>query len=547
MLATMLTALGTLMLAAGPVPHRDDYPKNPNIDIEHYRFALEVTDADDVLHGEAEVTARILAGGDTVLRLDLASVTTEREGKGMTVTGAWAGDTPLAFRHAGDELLVRLARPTVAGERLRLRVAYHGRPAEALRIGPNRHGDRTFFSDNWPNRARHWLPTVDHPYDKATSEMVVTAPAHYQVVSNGLLVEERDLGDGRRLTHWRQSVPIATWLYALGVAEFAVEHRGRCEGVPIETWVAWQDRDAGFHDFAEPTCDVLAYFGRRVGPFAYERLANIVSPSVGGGMEAATAIFYGERSVTGTRAVNWQNVIIHELAHQWFGNAVTEADWDDVWLSEGFATYFTLLYREHARGRDDFVAGLRESRDRIRTFYAERPDYRVVHENLTDMAQVTTAMTYQKGAWTLHMLRTRVGDEAFWRGIQAYYREFMNQNATTADFRRVMEEASGQPLGAFLQQWLEQGGVPALTVAWRHDAAAGEAVLTVTESPSAHPFRLPVEVDLVAADGTRVRATVEVGPGAPGVRRVPMATPPVAVEVDPETRLLATWTVVTPE
>ncbi|MCA9721588.1 MAG: M1 family peptidase, partial [Gemmatimonadetes bacterium] len=150
-------------------------------------------------------------------------------------------------------------------------------------------------------------------------------------------------------------VPIATWLYALGVAEFAVDHRPDCVGVPIQTWVYQQDREAGFHDFAEPTCDVLEFFSSRIGPYSYEKVANVVAPTVGGGMEAATAIFYGERSVSGTRAVTWQNVIVHELAHQWFGNAVTEADWDDVWLSEGFATYFTLLYREHARGRDDFV------------------------------------------------------------------------------------------------------------------------------------------------------------------------------------------------
>ena len=153
-------------------------------------------------------------------------------------------------------------------------------------------------------------------------------------------------------------------------------------------------------------------------------------------------------------------MIVHEIAHQWFGNAVTEGDWDDVWLSEGFATYFTHLFVEHAEGRDAFVAGLRADRDQIRAFDLKNPGYRIVHDNLADMKQVTTgAGTYQKGAWTLHMLRGVVGDEAFWSGIREYYRLYRDKNASTADFRRVMEEASGSDLGWFFDQWLTRGGM----------------------------------------------------------------------------------------
>ncbi len=142
------------------------------------------------------------------------------------------------------------------------------------------------------------------------------------------------------------------------------------------------------------------------------------SNSVSGGMEAASAIFYSEGSVTGDRSVRWRNVVIHEIAHQWFGNAVTEYDWDDVWLSEGFATYFTLLFIEHHYGRDEFLSGLEASRQRVLEFDKEHPDYRIVHDNLDDMSKVTTGQIYQKGAWVLHMLRGIVGDEAFWAGIR---------------------------------------------------------------------------------------------------------------------------------
>ncbi len=133
-------------------------------------------------------------------------------------------------------------------------------PADGLKIGPTKYGDRSFFNENWPNRARHWLPTVDHPYDKATSEFIVTAPVKYKVVSNGLLQEESQINKEFKLTHWKQSVPVSCWLFVLGVAEFAVQQVGEFDGKSIETWVYPKDREAGFHDFANPTKQVLQFY-----------------------------------------------------------------------------------------------------------------------------------------------------------------------------------------------------------------------------------------------------------------------------------------------
>jgi aminopeptidase N len=340
-------------------------------------------------------------------------------------------------------------------------------------------------------------------------------------------------------------VPIATWLYVLGVARFAVEHLEPVRGVPIQTWVYAQDRDAGFFDFAVPTRQVMEFYSDYVGPYAYEKLANVQSNSVGGGMEAATAIFYDDDSVTGDRSVRWRNVVIHEIAHQWFGNAVTEADWNDVWLSEGFATYFTLLFREHAYGRDDFVAGLRDSRNRVLTFDNANPTYRVVHENLDDMSRVTTGQTYQKGGWTLHMLRGLVGDEAFWSGIQRYYQQHMNANATTDDFRRAMEAAAGQDLRWFFSQWLERGGHPELDVTWSWQPDGQRVQLGITQTQAgaaARPFRVPLDVELRFAEGpsTRHRITVE---QASSEFVLESAREPVEIVIDPNVWLLGTATV----
>src|SRR5690606_39142041 len=240
-------------------------------------------------------------------------------------------------------------------------------------------------------------------------------------------------------------------LMSLAVAPYAVDHFGSYKGIALSSWVYPQERDSGYEAFSAHTRSILEFFSDRIGPYAYEKLAHVQANGVGGGMELASSIFYGYPETGPSR-----QLIAHEMAPQWFGNAVTESDWDDVWLSEGFATYYTLLFRNHAYGRDDFVAGLKDARRRVVDFYNERPDYRVIHDNLDDMSQVTSGMTYQKGAWVLHMLREKLGAETYDRGVRNYYREYRDANVTTADFRRFMEEASGQDLSKFFDQWLYQ-------------------------------------------------------------------------------------------
>jgi aminopeptidase N len=546
-----------------PLSFADNYPRQPGIDVQHYVFELTLSDETDEIVGKTTVEIRFVANGVTEIELDLTGTTEDpangavagvhagtppgesapqaptSQAPGMTVTGVFAGDEMLAFSHSGNRLRIPLPAPSVAGEMRRFTIEYRGVPATGLIIGDTKYGDRSFFSDNWPNKARNWLPTVDHPYDKATSEMIVTAPSHYQVISNGLLIEETDLPGGVRLTHWKQSVPIATWLYVLGAARFAVQYVDEYEGRSIQTWVYAQDRDAGFYDFAIPTKQVLEFYGDYVGPFSYEKLANVQSNSVGGGMEAATAIFYGDNSVTGDRSVRWRNVVIHEIAHQWFGNAVTESDWDDVWLSEGFATYFTSLFIEHAYGRDEFVQQMNNAKQRVYSFYADRPEYRIVHDNLSDMSQVTTGMQYQKGAWVLHMLRHMVGDELFWEGIRQYYGEYQDKNATTADFQRVMEEVSGMEIGWFLQQWLQQGGNPRYQGGWSYDPGSGELTVELDQiQDGPYEFSMPVDLGIYFEDERQPRIEVLQVEERENEFILALGREPSAVVLDPDTWML---------
>ena len=490
---TFLALLAALSVSAAYVA-ADTYPRQPKVDALHYAFQLILNDENDEIVGEATITLRFTGAGVTEVALDLASAA---NGKGMTVSSVTSSGTPVTFKHQTDRLILSLPAPAQAGEQRQFIVRYRGVPANGLRMLKNKFGERVFFSENWPNNARQWLPMIDHPYDKATSEFIITAPVKYQVVANGLLQEETDLGDGKRITHWKQSVPIASWLNAIGVAQFAVHHDRLVKGVPHQTWVYHQERMIGPSWFETKSRQAMEFFSEHIGPYSYEKLANIEAAGFGGGTEHASAIFYGEKSILERPDAG---LIAHEIAHQWFGNSVTETDWDDVWLSEGFATYFTLLVAEHYEGRDAFVAGLKRSREQVFALEKQMPGVAVLHDNLADMKKVLNRIIYQKGGWTLHMLRYGMGTEKFWAGIRDYYQRYRNGSATTEDFRRVMEQHSGLELSGFFRQWLARAGSPVIEGGWRYDAAAKRIVIELTQAQPGEAYRLPLEIG-VTIDG----------------------------------------------
>ena len=518
---------------------KDPYPKNPNIDILNYKFEIHLNDTSDIIYGSADIALNIKDSEDRV-RLDLISQ--GKDGMGMEVKKVTFNGSEVSYSHDNDVLLIETGAFEYTSRDI-INVVYSGMPITGLIIGPNMHGDRTFFSDNWPNKARNWLPLVDHPYDKSTAEFVVIAPNHYQVISNGLLVEETNLNKELKKTHWKQSVPISCWLYALGVAEFAVDYVDYFEGKSIQTWVYKQDRDNGFYDFKIPTKHTMEFFSDYIGPFAYEKLANVQSNSVKGGMESATAIFYSDVSVTGDRSVRWRNVVIHEVAHQWFGNCVTEYDWDDVWLSEGFATYFTLMFREHAYGRDDFVNGLNDAKRLVYNHYKTDKESSIVHNNLKDMKDVLTySLQYQKGAWVLHMLRNYVGEDNFKQGIRNYYKKYYNSTTTTNQFKNEMEVVSGMNLDTFFDQWLYKGGNMVLDGNWKFDEKKGRIEVNLNQVQNdGYLFDMPVELGISYNDKNLEKIQTVKLEKEKGRFYIASDSKPISIKIDPNTKLLAIW------
>lgn len=518
----------------------DTYPVNKNIDIQHYKFELSLSDSADIIYGTAQITILFKKAGMQNFRLDLINKTAERKDKGMVIDAINVDNTPVVYTHQNDEVIISLPKSSTANETIIFTITYHGIPFDGLRIGATMFGDRSFFNENWPNRARHWLPTMDHPSDKATSEFIVTAPTHYKVISNGLLMEESAMGNNTKLTHWKQSVPVSCWLFVLGVADFAVKYVDQFKGKSIETWVYAKNREAGFYDFDKPTKAVLEFYSSYIGPFAYEKLANIQCASVNGGMETSSAIFYGQDLINGKQDERIRNIVIHEIAHQWFGNAVTETTWDDAWLSEGFATFFTLLFIEKEYGKEEYEKGISKAKKAVFDMAIKMPEFSIVSNRSAEKEPVTSGITYQKGAWVLYMLRNLVGDVNFKKGIQSYYAKFYNANATTDDFRAAMEKASGKDLKIFFRQWLYQPVNPVINGSWEYDAVTKKITLQVEQAQMGDMlFNLPLEIGYYKTGSTTPTIIKMHLTKKQQVQSFTVAGRPDKLEIDPRNILLS--------
>lgn len=507
-----------------------------SIDVSHYQFNLTVSDDSDIIRGEAVITIKSLARL-TSFEIDLKS--RGADGKGMTVSAVRMESRDLRYAHASDLLRIYLPEEQAPGSYFKISIFYSGIPRDGLIIASNKHGDRTFFGDNWPDRAHNWLPTVDSPADKATVEFAVTAPDHYQVISNGRLVEESDNGNGTRLTRWSSAVPLPTKVMVVGIARFAVDHVGVFQSVPVQSWVYPQEREEGFHDY-EMAWPILEYFTMTIGPFPFEKLANVQSKTIYGGMENAGAIFYHENSIDGNRSS--ESLFAHEIAHQWFGDSVTEKDFHHVWLSEGFATYLTHLYLEHRYGTARMNTELQATRRDVLAYAERNPESPVVDSTITVLTDLLSANSYQKGGWVLHMLRREIGDDAFREGLRRYYSTFRDSNALTDDFKAVMELVSGSDLDWFFDQWVYTPSVPSLNVTWSYNDEAASVVINASQRhPSGAIYQLPVEIGIIDDSGAMQIVSFRMLARS-GRYSFPVESRPQRIVVDPDTNILANIT-----
>lgn len=515
------------LLSAGPALRAESQCSDSNrIDVIHYAFRIHVTDASDTIRGEADITLKFLQSARKI-QLNLSGV--RNDGKGMYVESVMIQPGPGKWRQSNDSLEISFSHAFPAGATARLHVAYRGIPFDGLIISKNRFGQRTFFADNWPQRARCWIPCHDHPSDKATVEFTVIAPLHYGIVSNGKQISDVPAPEGH-CVHWKEDVPVSTKVMVFGAADFSVKDMVSATGIPVQLWVYRQNAGEGFLDYA-PAAGIVDFYVKYLGPYPYEKLANVQSTTIYGGMENASCIFYSERSVTGQQAAG--SLLAHEIAHQWFGNSVTECDWPQLWLSEGFATYLTDIYLEKAYGKESMKKNLEEERQEV-IQWPGTEKIAVVSYGINPR-RMLTPVTYQKAGWFLHMLRNAIGDSAFHRTLTQYYSTFRDSIASTHDFQRIAEASSGKNLGEFFAQWLYRPGFPELDVSWKYNSERKVLLVTVHQLQQ-ETYHIPLEIACTVPGGQTV--TLEIVEKDSRFT-IPLQVAPPDVIADPGIKLLA--------
>ena len=513
------------------------------IDVLHYEFRVDFPPRafpDTILFTATTTFKRVAGANVDAIALDLTRT--------LHVDSAQVNGARADFTRPGDS--VRVALPHNARDTINVTIFYRGLPTDGLIVRRDSTLGWTAFGDNFPDRARQWLATIDHPSDKALVDWIVRAPATHRVIANGELVEE-SLEPGTSAlsmvrTHWRTARPIYTAVMVIGVAPFAVVELGSTACglaelpgcVHQSAWTSPAQRAVLPGSFARAG-EIVALFSRLAGPFPYEKLAHVASSTRYGGMENAAAIFYAEKLFK--PGSPGESLIAHETAHQWFGDAVTEREWPHVWLSEGFATYFAALWSEHARGDSALRVELTNMRATVlkAAITVNKP---VIDEGLDDVSRVLNSNVYQKAGFVLHMLRREIGDSAFFRGIRGYYLAHRHGNALTADLEAALERTSGRKLDWFFDQWLRRPGFAELETRWGWNAASKQLQVTVVQGQRFAPYRLSLAVDVTDAQGVkkRVRITVPAQPTSTITVPVVLARSPKSVVFDADVSILGT-------
>ncbi|OKJ60269.1 metallopeptidase [Streptomyces sp. CB02009] len=438
-------ATGGVRGAPGSAGLRDPYfPKlgNGGYDVGHYALTLAYDPGTGRLDGTAEITAR--ATQDlSAFNLDLA---------GLTVEGASVDGEPAAVNRAGNELTLRPREEIRDGAEFRTTVSYGGVPEPVTDADGSREGwlrtDDGAVAVGEPAGSMTWFPGNHHPSDKASYELALTVPAGLEALSNGVRTARRTEADGRVTTEWRAAEPMASYLATVAIGRYATSTAAPGSGtVPVLT-AAERPIAAATAPLRGEIPEIIARQERRFGPYPFSTAGAIVTEDgpLGYALETQT------RPVFPAAAFD-RTTLVHELAHQWFGNSVSPASWRDLWLNEGFATYAEWLYTEeyeHVPARTHFERAFAQEAN-----WAFPPAAPPAAENLFDPP------VYQRGAMVLHKLRETVGDETFDEILRGWPAKYRHANASTDDFTAYAESVAGRGLDELWDVWLYGDGKPA--------------------------------------------------------------------------------------
>lgn len=479
------------------------YPKQP-ADILKYIIDIQVTDENNKI----KVTENVHAQFSTTIDTFYLDLTNFNGNTGMQVSRVLEQGYPVSFIHKNNRLGILVVPPPKNTPYFDFQIEYEGIPSDGLIIGKNKFNERTFFGDNWPQRAHHWFACIDHPSDKAFVRFKVAAPSHYQVIANGKHLESTsDINNPNITRHiFETNKPIPSKVIVIGLANFEIERTKYNKSLETSTWVYPKDKTNGKKDFALKD-SILKYYEKNIGTFPFEKLAHVQSTTMYGGMENASCIFYDENAIKGDGKIN--ELIAHEMVHQWFGNSASEKEWSDLWLSEGFATYLTNLYIEDVLGKKAFREQLLKDRKKVISFAQKTlpPLKDTLTQNVQDLLNPNA---YQKGSWILHMIREQIGIELFWKVIQNYYKAYQYSNASSKDFFKILEKTTDKDFNQFYKDWVTQPGHPIISTKTKEeiitDSTSNLSQFQYTidiKQQQKIVFRFPLEVEILFEDNTK--------------------------------------------
>ena len=501
---------------------------------KHYAINITLNDQlSEIVSATAHIDALILKP-TSLIDLDFGE---------LTIDSVTLNSKPATFTHRDGKLKVTLSQPARPGAQLQIAVQYHGKPKEGLIMTADKDGKPSAIGDNWPNRVHHWIPTLDHPSAKATVTFNITAPASNEVVANGRLDRVEPTTGSNRTWTYTEGVPIPPYCMVIAVGQFKRFEPTERSLTPLSYYVPHSDAQSALRGFA-PTNPSVSYFSETIAPYPYEKLAMIVGTTRYGGMENSSAIVFSstlfdprpQAMISGRYGIprGVVTLIAHEVAHQWFCDSVTESTWSDLWLSEGFATYFAGLFLQRYESEEAFQMYMRNAAEQVFE-HEKKTRVPIFDRDTEDLMDLLNANNYQKGAWVLHMLRSSLGDEVFFRGIRNYYRAYKDRTATTEDLREALEKTSGRNLRSFFTRWIYDSGHPQYELSWEWQRNR-ELRLLLRQVQPGNPFMDHVPITIRTASGSR-DVTVKPG-GKSTTTTIQLREKPVGIELDPRSTLL---------
>lgn len=451
------------VLAQAPGTAGVDDPYFPNLgnggyDVQHYLIEASFDVEDNHIEGRTVITARAIQ--------DLSSLNLDFQD--LTVQSVRVNDSAATFEHEGGELIITPAEPLLDAAEFTVEVVYAGNPTP----NPN---SATFADSGWydldttliamgePAGASTWFPVNEHPIDKATYTFRLTAPHPYTAVANGLLVEKIDNATDATYV-WEMRQPMASYLSLVVVAEMDELTDESPDGVPLRNYAPPALSNRARATFNKQG-DMLDFFADTFGEYRFDAYgAIVVDGPFGFALETQSLSMFDANIITAPIQSS-EMTVAHELAHQWFGNSVTLSSWNDIWLNEGFATYSSWLWFEHAQGAaalDAIIEDTYEYLQSARSTPGNPASDPPVTADPTVPRIFDGALIYVRGAMTLHALRLEVGDDVFFEILRTYCERFAYGNVSTADFIATAEEVSGESLRDFFDLWIYQPALPEL-------------------------------------------------------------------------------------